>query len=153
HATNLTKAIRAGQLSHDHSHPQSPRVAGDAMLNRSRAASVAALAVALSATVSVIPVCLADNPIIQTKFTADPAPLVYNDTLYLYTSHDDDNATGFTMYNWLLYSTTDMVNWTDHGIVAGVADPSKTFKWADGNNAWAPQVVPRNGKFYLYVPL
>jgi len=103
-------------------------------------------------SVLALPVCRADNPIIQTKFTADPAPLVYNGRLYLYTSHDDDNATGFTMYNWLLYSTTDMVNWTDHGIVAGVADPYKTFKWADGNNAWAPQVVARGGKFYLYVP-
>jgi arabinoxylan arabinofuranohydrolase len=96
--------------------------------------------------------CLADNPIIQTKFTADPAPLVYEDTLYLYTSHDEDNATGFTMYNWMLYSTTDMVNWTDHGIIAGVRDPYKTFKWADGSNAWAPQAVYRDGKFYLYIP-
>lgn len=95
---------------------------------------------------------LADNPIIQTKFTADPAPLVYDGKVYLYTSHDDDSATGFTMYNWLLYSSTDMVNWTDHGIIGGVAEPYKTFKWADGNNAWAPQVIARNGKFYLYCP-
>jgi MYXO-CTERM domain-containing protein len=96
--------------------------------------------------------CFADNPIIQTKYTADPAPMVHNGTLYLYTSHDEDNATGFTMYNYLLYSTTDMVNWTDHGFVAGVKEPYKTFKWADGNNAWAPQVVFRNDKFYMYVP-
>jgi arabinoxylan arabinofuranohydrolase len=94
----------------------------------------------------------ADNPIIQTKYTADPAPLVYDDTLYLYTSHDEDNATGFTMYNWMLYTSTDMVNWTDHGIIGGVKDPDKTFKWADGSNAWAPQVIHRNGKFYLYGP-
>ena len=26
----------------------------------------------------------AQNPIIQTHYTADPAPMVYNDTLYLY---------------------------------------------------------------------
>jgi len=95
---------------------------------------------------------LADNPIVQTKFTADPAPLVYGDTVYLYTSHDEDNATGFTMYNYLLYTSTDMVNWTDHGIVAGVKDPDKTWKWADGNNAWAPQVIFRNDKFYMYAP-
>ena len=30
--------------------------------------------------------CRADNPIIQTKFTADPAPMVYHNTVYLYTS-------------------------------------------------------------------
>ncbi len=45
-----------------------------------------------------------------------------------------------------------MVNWTDHGIIGGVKDPYKTFKWADGVNAWAPQVIFRNGKFYLYGP-
>ena len=101
---------------------------------------------------SAVPESLADNPIIQTKFTADPAPLVHDGKVYLYTSHDEDSATGFTMYNWLLYSSTDMVNWTDHGIIGGVADPYKTFKWADGNNAWAPQVIERNGKFYLYCP-
>lgn len=97
-------------------------------------------------------ICHADNPIIQTKFTADPAPMAYNDTVYLYTSHDEDDATGFKMLNWMLYTTTDMVNWTDHGIIGGVSEPYKTFKWADGNNAWAPQCVERKGKFYLYCP-
>ncbi len=98
-------------------------------------------------------VCFADNPIIQTNFTADPAPMVYNDTLYLYTSHDEDTAVNFVMYNWMLYTTTDMVNWTDHGMVGGVRAPYNTFPWAAGNNAWAPQAVARNGKFYLYVPI
>ena len=50
-------------------------------------------------------------PIIQTKYTADPMPVVYNDTVYLYTSHDEDDAEGFKMKNWLLYTSTDMVNW------------------------------------------
>jgi arabinoxylan arabinofuranohydrolase len=108
--------------------------------------------ISLLATVLVTTVCFADNPIIQTKFTADPAPMVYNDTVYLYTSHDEDDATGFTMYNYLLYTSTDMVNWTDHGILAGVKDPYKTWKWADGNSAWAPQVIFKNNKFYMYAP-
>jgi arabinoxylan arabinofuranohydrolase len=90
------------------------------------------------------------NPIIQTNFTADPAPLVYNGTVYLYTSHDEDDATGFKMVNWRLYTSTDMVNWTDHGAVGSLA----TFPWAvQTNDAWAPQVVERNHKFYLYVPI
>lgn len=97
--------------------------------------------------------CLADNPIIQTKYTADPAPLVYGDTVYLYTTHDEDDAVNFTMYDWMLYSSKDMVNWTDHGTIATVAPPNKTFSWADGNNAWADQVIFRNDKFYLYAPL
>lgn len=90
------------------------------------------------------------NPIIQTKFTADPAPMVYHDTVFLYTGHDEDDAFGFKMKNWLLYTSTDMVNWTDHGVVASLKD----FKWVPyDNGAWALQCVQRNGKFYLYCPM
>lgn len=94
----------------------------------------------------------AQNPIIQTKFTADPAPMVYNDTVYLYAGHDEDDAIGFKMLNWMLYTSTDMVNWTEHGVIAGVKEPFKTFAWADGHSAWAPQCIARNGKFYFYCP-
>jgi hypothetical protein len=95
---------------------------------------------------------IAQNPIIQTKYTADPAPMVHNDTVFLYTGHDEDDAFGFKMLNWMLYTSTDMVNWTERGIIAGVAEPNKTFTWADGHSAWAPQCVTRNGKFYFYCP-
>jgi len=110
----------------------------------------------LGPALSYLPVCRADNPIIQTKYTADPAPMVYKDTVYLYTSHDEDTSTAlgnFNMYNWMLYTSTDMANWTDHGIIAGTKAPNKTFTWTSDNGAWAPQVVERNGKFYLYVPV
>ena len=94
--------------------------------------------------------CLADNPVVQTKFTADPAPMVVGDTVYLITSHDEDDASGFHMLDWQCFSTKDMVNWTDHGAIASLT----TFKWAvQQNDAWAPQVVQRDGKFYLYVPI
>jgi len=94
--------------------------------------------------------CIADNPIIQTKYTADPAPMVYNDTLFLYTGHDEDDAMGFKMQNWQLYTSTDMVNWTDHGEIASL----KNFKWVNTDNgAWAPQCIRRNNKFYMYCPV
>ena len=60
-------------------------------------------------------------PIIQTKYTADPAPIVYNDTVYLFTSHDEDDGENFHMKDWLLYTSTDMVNWQDRGAVASLA--------------------------------
>jgi arabinoxylan arabinofuranohydrolase len=92
----------------------------------------------------------AQKPIIQTKYTADPAPMVYNDTVFLYTSHDEDDAMGFKMLNWLLYTSTDMVNWTEHGIIASL----KNFEWVPyDNGAWAVQCIHRNGKFYLYCPM
>lgn len=91
-----------------------------------------------------------ENPIIQTNYTADPAPMVYNGTLYLYADHDEDVTVNnfFTMKDWRVYSTTDMVNWTDHGSPMSLS----TFSWA-ASNAWAGQVAARNGKFYWYVPV
>lgn len=93
-------------------------------------------------------------PIVQTNFTADPAPYVHGDTVYLYTSHDADDtpdgAANFLMRDWLLYTSTDMVNWTDHGAVASLKD----FKWGpQENGAWAVQVVERDGRWYMYAPL
>jgi len=40
-------------------------------------------------------VASAQDPIISTKYTADPAPYVHGDTVYLYTTHDEDDAEGF----------------------------------------------------------
>jgi arabinoxylan arabinofuranohydrolase len=90
----------------------------------------------------------ADNPIVQTIYTADPAPLVYNGRVYLYTGHDEDNSTYFTMKEWRVWSSADMVNWTDHGSPLNLG----SFSWASAN-AWAGQTIYRNGKFYWYVPM
>lgn len=94
----------------------------------------------------------AQNPIIQTHYTADPAPMVYNDRVYLYTSHDEDSTVNnfFTMYDWRCYSSADMVNWTDHGAVASLTDLAWQTKT---NGAWAPHCIERDGRFYLYVPI
>ncbi len=112
-----------------------------------------ALVVCLVATYS--SPSLADNPIVQTNYTSDPAPMVSDGRIYLITTHDENAAgqpcsavAGYTLCQWFAYSSADMVNWTDHGVVASW----KSFSWA-GTAAWAPQAIPRNGKFYLYVPL
>lgn len=90
----------------------------------------------------------AQNPIVQTNFTTDPAPMVSGDRLYVYTGHDEEKADFFWMQEWRVYSTADMVNWTDHGSPLAIED----FKWGD-DRAWAPQCIERNGKFYFYVCL
>ncbi|MEV6212538.1 glycoside hydrolase family 43 protein [Kitasatospora sp. NPDC051914] len=84
----------------------------------------------------------------QNVYTADPAPLVYNGRVYLYTGHDEDGSTTFRMRDWRVWSSSDMVNWTDHGSPMSLA----TFSWA-GSDAWAGQTIYRNGKFYWYVPV
>ena len=94
--------------------------------------------------------CMAQNPIITTSDTPDPAPFVYGETLYMFTGHDEDDATYFKMNDWQVFSTEDMVNWT----YLGTPISTETFKWAfHGDRAWASQAIERNGKWYWYVCL
>ena len=103
------------------------------------------------------------NPVVAHKYGADPAVLVYGDTLYLYTTNDmqqfeftqgrKDN--GYDKINTLnVFSTKDLVNWTDCGeiAVAGRNNPNGAAKWA--NNSWAPAVCWKNingkDKFFIY---
>lgn len=90
----------------------------------------------------------AQNPIIQTMYTADPAPLVYGDTVYLYVGRDEENAPekSYLMREYRLFTTQDMVNWTDKGAVL----KSSEISWT-GGDANAAQVIERNGKFYYYI--
>ncbi len=90
------------------------------------------------------------NPIIIDKYTADPAALVHKDSVYLYTGHDvcPEKENRYVMNEWLVYSSADMLNWKEHVSPLNV----KAFSWAKGD-AWASQVIERNGKFYWYVAI
>ena len=88
----------------------------------------------------------AQNPFVQTWCTSDPAPMVHDGTMYVYTGHDEDGADFFWMQEWRVYSSQDMVNWTDHGSPLAL----ESFNWAD-DRAWASQCIERNGKFYWYI--
>ena len=86
------------------------------------------------------------NPVLRDRFTADPAPLVVGDTVYLYVGRDEAKGDDFfLMKEWLGYSSKDLRHWTAHGPIMKPTD----FKWAVGD-AWAAQVVQRNGRFYFY---
>lgn len=89
----------------------------------------------------------AQNPIITDVFTADPAALVQDDTVYLYTGRDEapHNDRFFEMHEWLAFSSKDMVNWQAHGPIMKATD----FKWAKGE-AWAAHMVEKNGTYYFY---
>src|SRR5689334_5890720 len=89
----------------------------------------------------------ADYPIMSHRYLADPGALVHDGRMYLYNSNDDDNAVegGYTMHSIVCVSSSDLKNWTDHGIVFQVpADAS----WA--TNSWAPMPIERDGTIYLY---
>ena len=92
---------------------------------------------------------LAGNPILTDVFTADPAPLVDGDTVYLYTTHDEAPPRQWLVMNdWLCYSSKDMKTWTPHGPVAS----KDTFDWGT-HDAWAAQTIKKDGKYWLYVTL
>lgn len=90
------------------------------------------------------------NPIIRHKFTADPAALVYKDKVYLYTGRDQaaPKENRYVMNEWLCFSSADMKTWTEHPSPLQV----KAFAWAKGD-AWASQVIERDGKFWWYVSI
>ncbi|MBN1654586.1 MAG: family 43 glycosylhydrolase [Deltaproteobacteria bacterium] len=89
------------------------------------------------------------NPLFTDTFTADPAPLVYKCTFFITCGHDEAPAghNDFVLREWYLLSSTDMVNW-DRQVAFGV----DIFSWANAN-AWASQMVERDGTFYWYVPV
>ncbi len=88
------------------------------------------------------------NPIITDAYSADPSAHVFGDTLWVYPSHDKDDATTFSMEDYHAYYTTDTRHWYDAGVVF---DPIRQTTWAK-SAAWAPDCVERDGKYYLYYP-
>ena len=88
------------------------------------------------------------NPIITDAYSADPSAHVFGDTLWVYPSHDKDDAASFSMEDYHAYSTTDMLTWQDHGVIF---NPLRQTTWAK-SAAWAPDCVCRDGKYYLYYP-
>ena len=91
---------------------------------------------------------MAENPIIQTYYSPDPAPVVFGDTVCVYTGNDEGGSF-FTMHGWRVSCTDDMVNWTDMGeLILSNTDFGGNAK---ANGDWAAQVVRRNGKYYYYV--
>ncbi len=87
------------------------------------------------------------NPIVTHMYTADPSAHVFNGRVYVYPSHDRDNSVTFDMMDYHVFSSANMIDWTDHGMVLSLEDVS----WAS-RNAWAPDCGYYKGKYYFYFP-
>lgn len=91
---------------------------------------------------------LAQNPLLPHVFAADPSAHIWPDdpsTLWLYTSHDEPGTNHHaTMNSYHVFSTQDLINWTDHGRVLAVED----VDWAI-TMAWAIDAVFWKNKYYL----
>src|SRR3712207_4466889 len=83
----------------------------------------------------------ADNPIVQTIYTADPAALVHNGRVYLYTGHDEDGSTFFTMNEWRAGASSAPGNLADHGSPRDI----NIFTWVVGGE-WAGPPLHRHSR-------
>ena len=95
---------------------------------------------------------MADNPFITHLYTADPSAHVWDDgRLYVYASHDIDPPRGCDLMDqYHVFSTDDMINWTDHGEILRASDVPWGRK--EGGFMWAPDCAYKNGKYYYYFP-
>ncbi|PRY96639.1 carbohydrate binding protein with CBM6 domain [Marinilabilia salmonicolor] len=102
-----------------------------------------------------ITVSWAQNPLIMDEFTADPSARVFNDKVYVYPSHDIRLDSGrfanwFCMEDYHVYSSENLTQWEDHGVILSQYDVS----WVDPStySMWAPDCIEKNGKYYFYFP-
>lgn len=91
-----------------------------------------------------------NNPVIRHIRTADPSAHIWEDgKVWMYTSQDMEDATFYdSMDGYHAFSSTDMVNWTDHGEVLH----SKNIPWGAKGWMWAPTAIYKNNKYYLLYP-
>ena len=100
----------------------------------------------------VVELTMPSNPFITDLYLADPSAHVWDDgRLYVYPSHDVAPPRGCDLMDgYHVYSTTDMLNWTDHGEV--LHSSQVTWGREEGGFMWAPDCAYRNGKYYFYFP-
>ncbi len=90
---------------------------------------------------------VAQNPIVPNKGLNDPHIHIFNDTAYVYASHDKSiNNNRFIMEDWWVWSSPDLVNWT----LRSVLKPEETYIGKPFEGCWATDVGYRNGKYYWY---
>ncbi len=98
----------------------------------------------------------AQNPIIRNQYSADPSARVFGDKVYLFPSHDIFAREGkgrigwFCMEDYHVFSSANLTDWTDHGIV--VSQTATPWTKQDAYSMWAPDCIERNGKYYFYFP-
>ena len=88
------------------------------------------------------------NPIVRHKHVGDPAAMVYGGQVWIYGGVDECPEPGqyYLMNQWAVFSTSDFKTFNEYPCPLRASD----FAWSKGE-AWASQVIERDGKFYWYV--
>lgn len=84
----------------------------------------------------------AANPVIPLQ-AADPHAAIFAGRCYLYATEAGATEPGFTVW-----SSPDLVTWTNHGMILKLGD----LKWTPkvDKNAWAPAIIERGGRYFFY---
>lgn len=97
------------------------------------------------------------NPYLpQWEYIPDGEPRVFGDRVYVYGSHDISGSTKFCDYVLKCWSAPvdDLNNWVCHGDIFHTRadrDHESDTDWTkDNNELFAPDVVEKGGKYYLY---
>jgi hypothetical protein len=83
------------------------------------------------------------SPVIKGLY-GDPNIAHLDGRYYIYPTTDGYN--GWSGSRFKAFSSTDLVNWTDHGTIL---DLGPQISWAD-DRAWAPTIAYRNNRYYFY---
>jgi len=87
------------------------------------------------------------NPIVPNQGLNDPHIHIFNNTAYVYASHDTANGNnGFVMDDWWIWSSPDLVNWKKESVLK----PENTYIGKPFNQCWATDVAYNKGKYYWY---
>lgn len=101
------------------------------------------------------------NPLFDYKFGADPYAITYNGRVYVYMTNDSQQLEHnkdehgyptkenvFDKVNTLnVFSSADMVNWTDHGEISVAGKGAANLSWAP---AVGHKTINGKEKFFLY---
>lgn len=98
---------------------------------------------------------MANEPLVNHIFTADPSAHVFEGKLYVYPSHDrktdikdNDNGDQYDMNDYHVLSLESIGGpVTDHGVALKAED----IPWVS-KQLWAPDAAFKNGKYYLFFP-
>lgn len=88
------------------------------------------------------------------EYIPDGEPRVFGDRVYIYGSHDIAGADAFCDHKLMVWSASvdDLNNWQCHGDIFHTRDDrdhTADVDWTDGQ-LFAPDVVEKDGKYYLY---
>lgn len=72
---------------------------------------------------------------------------VFGKTVWIYPSYNIAGSKGWNMVDWHVFSSTDLVHWTDYGVIFGVKQLTWASKFARNTDC-----ISINGKYYFYSP-